>query len=320
MVNYSGTYATPRPDLGAAYQEFMDDPAMSQFIANQVAPIVETPVLAGKFSAITRESALAGADARRGAGSAYNRVDMGAEDKSFECEEFGLEAPVDDRKRRFYQNDFDHQAASLLQLIRKIRIEQERRMATLIQNTTTWTGAPLFTDVSAAPWDTAGSDVIGHVLAAKEKVRAGTGMKANSLILSEAQFQNLLKNTGIIARFPGSLAVTEDVIAATLARIFGLQRIIRGGAVRNTANEAVAATLADIWSDDYAMVAHVCDQGAPIDAPAVARTFLFTPDSPTDLVVEQYREEQVRAEILRARHDVDEVVMDAALGHLLKID
>jgi hypothetical protein len=90
--------------------------------------------------------------------------------------------------------------------------------------------------------------------------------------------------------------------------------------VENTALEGQAATLADIWSDDYCMVARVAPQGAPLRTPCVARTFLWTPDSASELVVEQYREEQVRANVLRVRHDLGEKVMDAAQGHLLKID
>lgn len=320
MVNYNGTYATPRPDLGAAYEEYMDDPDMGQFIALTVASIVKSNVQKGNYSSITRETALRSADAKRTATSAYNRVTMGAEDKSFSCDEFGLEASVDDRKRNFYKSSFDHEAASLRQLIRRMRLAQEIRMATLIQNTTTWTGAALFTDVSAAPWATAASAIIKPVIDAKEKVRVGTGMEPNALIVSKAVFQSMLYNTGIIARFPGAALVTEDMIRANLAAIFGLQKLIVGGAVKNTADEGLDASIADVWTNVHAMVARVADDGAGIDTPCVARTFLWEVDSPTDLVVESYREEQVRANILRARHDVDEVVIDAAQGHLLKVN
>jgi hypothetical protein len=57
----------------------------------------------------------------------------------------------------------------------------------------------------------------------------------------------------------------------------------------------------------------------PIDTPCVARTALWVPESPTDLLVETYREEQVRGEVIRARHDLFEKVRDAAQGHLMKV-
>jgi hypothetical protein len=319
MVNYSGTYATPRPDLGAAYQEYMDSPDMAQFIADAVCPIVESAVQAGNFSRITRESALASASAERAPGAGYSRIEIGAEDDSFSTKEYGLEAVVDDRQRRLYQSDFDHEAATLRQVIRRLKTQREIRVAALIQNTTTWSGSALYTDNSGTPWSTVTTDVIGQILAAKEKVRAGTGMPPNSLVLSEANLQNLLKNDGIRNRFPGAELITEAMIRGALASIFGLQKLIVGGAVKNTADEGQTASLSDIWSQTYVMVCRTAMDRDPIDEPCVARTALWVPESPTDLLVETYREEQVRGEVLRARHDLFEKVRDAAQGHLMKV-
>jgi len=320
-MNYSGTYATPRPDLGAAYEEYQDDPEFSQFIAGLVAPRCKTPVQKGNYSSITRETALMSGDDKRAKASAYNRISVGAEDKSFACEEHGLEGPVDDSERKYYASDFDLEAVTLRQIMRRIKTIQEIRVAALLFSAT-WTGggSGLYTDVSAAPWDAVASDAIAHVAAAKSKVRTGTGMEPNALILGAAQRDNLLANTAIKARFPGVNIVTEEMLKANLGAIFGLKKLIVGGAVKNTANEGLDAVLADIWGDDYAMVCRVCEKDDPKSTSAVARTFVWVPENAEDLTVEQYREEQVRSEILRARNDVDEVVIDVNQGHLLKVD
>jgi hypothetical protein len=317
-VNYT-SYAAPRPDLGAAYEEYQDDPGFSQFIADAVCPRVATPVSSGAHSCITRESALMTASTRRTKGS-YERVDIGAEDKTFATKEYGLEGPVDDRDRKFYASDFDLEAATLRQVMRRIKTAREVRVAAMLFNTTTWTGSTLYTDVSSAPWDTASSAVIAPVVAAKAKVRALTGMSPNTLIIGYAQMQNLLSNTGIIARFPGATVVTEAMIRANMGAIFGLQKLVVGGAMLNSANEGITASLSEIWGDDYAMVCLTCEPNAPINAPSVARTYVWTPENSQDLVVEMYREEQIRSEIVRARNDIEEKVLDASLGHLLKID
>lgn len=318
-VNYS-SYATPRPDLGAAYEEFQDDPDFSQFIAAEVCPAVATPVSEGSHTCITRETALMAATTRRTKGAGYERVDLGAEDKTFATKEHGLEGAVDDRDRKFYSSDFDLEAAVLRQVMRRIKTTAEIRVAALLFNTTTWTGSTLYTDVSSAPWDTASSAIIAPVVAAKEKVRTGTGMTANALIIGKAQFENLLANTEIKARFPGAIAVTRQMIEANLGAIFGLEKLIVGGAVKNTANEGIAASMSDIWSDDYAMVCRLANPGDAINVPSVARTYVWTPENAEDLIVEMYREEQIRSDIVRARFDVEEKVLDSALGHLLKID
>lgn len=319
-VNYSGTYATPRPDLGAAYEEFQEDPEFASFIADQVCPKMATPVSEGSHSCITRETALMTADTKRAAGSGYQRVDIGAEDKTFATKEHGLEGAVDDRKRKFYASDFDLEAATLRQVIRRLKIAREIRVAALIFNTSTWTGSGLTTDVSSAPWDAASSAVIAPVAAAKEKVRSGTGMRANAMIIGRVMYNNLLANTEIKARFPGISFLSEAAVAQNLAAIFGLERIIVAGGVKNTANEGIVASLSDIWVDDYAMICRLCLPNAPIDDPSVARSYIWTPENAADLIVESYREEQIRADVLRARYDADEKVLDAYLGHLLKID
>lgn len=320
-MNYSGSHATPRPDLGAAYEEFMDSPEVNRFVANEIAPVISTPVQAGNYSNITRETALQTADAKRASGGGYNRIAVGAEDKLFSTKEYGLEGVVDDRKRRLYQSDFDLELVTLRQTIRRLLIAREKRVAAMIFNTTTWTGSALYTDDSAAePWDDPATDIISDVVEDTEKVRGGTGMEPNALLVSKKQLKNICKNTGVLALFPGAPIVTPKMVRDNLFQIFELEKLIVPGMVENTADEGLAATISDIWSDDYAMVCRVANPGDPIDTPCVARTWLWTPETPTELLVESYREEQVRALILRARHDLEEKVIDAAQGHLRKID
>jgi hypothetical protein len=318
MVNYSGAYAAPRLDLGAAFMEYAMQ--LNEFIGLQVLPLFRTPKKAASFSAITRETLTQDPEAARAAKSGYNRINVGAKDKSYECFEYGLEGVVDDSERALYQSDFDAENATSLVVGRALMLQHEQRVAAAVFDTAVWTGASLYTDHSAAPWDTATSDVIGHVRDAKEKVRQNSGMRANALILSAAQLNSILVNDDVIARFPGAPIVTEEMLRANLAAIFGLERLIVGGAVENSAIEGQTFSGADIWTDDYAMVAVVASDGAPLQTPCIGRTFLWTPDSPSDMVVEMYREEQVRGDVVRYRHTTDELIIDANFGHLMKID
>lgn len=317
MVNYA-TYAAPRLDLGEAFMEHMA--ALDEFIAPLVLPVFRTTRKSASFSAITRETLLQDPAALRAPRSGYNRINLGAEDKKYDCPEYGLEEVVDDSERSLYANDFDAEDASTKMLARALMLKWESRVATAIFNTTTWTGATLFTDNSGAPWDAAASDSIAHVTAAKEKVRALTGMRPNALIISEAQLNNLLVQTVIKDRFPGAAVITEQMIRANLGAIFGLTKLIVGGAVKNTGAEGQAFSGSDVWSDDYAMVALVADPGAPLQTPCVGRSFLWVPDSPLEVTMETYREEQSRGDVVRARHSMDELVIDPSYGHLMKVD
>lgn len=319
---YNGSYATPRPDLGEAYKEYMADDA--SFIALDVAPEFPVDVQEGSYSAITRESMLKTADDKRNSNGTYNRIELGAEDKTFKTHDRGLEAPVDYRKRSKFQKDFDLDLISTEQLVNRMKINREVRMAALIQNTATgyWvtTDAALYTDVSSAPWDSAANGKpIANVSSAKLKVWQNSGMLANALVISYTQLINILLTAEVIARFPGAVALTEQMLRDNLKAIFGLDHLLVGKSVKNTADEGQAATNSEIWSDSYAMVCRIAPKGAPVGTPCIARSQRWTVESPDEIVMEQYMEPQTRRDVIRGRNDVGETVQDVYMGHLLKV-
>jgi hypothetical protein len=191
----------------------------------------------------------------------------------------------------------------------------------MIMNTTTWSGAALYTDVSSAPWDTAGSDVIGHIKAAKDKVRTGTGMMANALILDYSQMDNLVyTNTAIKGLLSGLAVPTPDAVNTVIKNLLKLDELIVCGAVYNSAKEGQTATMANVYSDDYAMVARVATSTNPSEA-CVARTIQSRAMGPgTDMETSIYDEPQTKSKVVQGSVYLDEVVVDSAFGHLLKVD
>lgn len=310
------TYATPRADLGEAIREF--DLKAQLFIAVECLPLKGVKKKASTMSVHTRESLLKRADAKRAPRSAYNRIGVELEDLAYECKEYGLEGPLEDSERSNFESDFDAELETTEAVEHKLLSEQEIRVATLLFNTTTWTGAALYTNNSAAPWATAASGVIAHVLAAKAKVRDNTGVEPNALIISGTTLDNLLKNDGILARFPGAAVINEKMIRANLAAILGLEKLIVGKKRYDSAKEGQAFSSSTIWSDSYAMVAKI-STGSVLSDPGLGKTMLWTADSPSNVVVEEYREEQTRSDIFRVRHNLVEKVFDKYFAHLMLI-
>lgn len=320
-VEQSGTRAVPRADLGAAFLEFMFQ--KNDLIALQALPIQKVGEKKAAFSAITRECLTRDVDTKRGPGGKYNREGIITEDIQYACEEHGLEGPLDDSKRREYASDFDAELAITLAIGNLLLIQQEKRAATALFDTAVFTGSALYTDYSGAPWDAAASDVIGQIKTVREKVRQNTGLEPNALIMSKTNMDRLLLNTGIKAAISGIRALTEAELIAALGPILGISKIIVGKGIRNTANKNKAFSGADIWSDDYAMVAVVAngsqEQTGMIE-PCIGKTMLWVTDSPENVLSEQYRGEDVRSDIFRVRHHVDEKIIDPYFGHLIKVD
>jgi len=316
-VEYQGTRAVPRLELGVAALEFIQQ--QDEFIGTRVLPIFQTKKKASIFPAITRESITRDADTKRAPRGNYNRDGFQAKDKQYNCEEFGLEGPLDDGERNLYASDFDAELTTVQIVTRRVLQAQEKRIVAQVFNITTFAGAALFTDNSASPWDNIATDVIAQVRAAREKVRANSGIDPQNLICSKANIDRLLINTGIKDAIKYVARLTEAEILNALADILGVKSIIVGKAIYNSAKEGKSFVSADVWSDDYAMVA-VIGNSDRLSDPSMGRTFLWNQDSPENATVEQYRDDAARSDIFRVRQHVDEIVIDPYFAHLLKVD
>jgi hypothetical protein len=316
MIGRTDVRATPRVELGRAFMEYVAD--QNRFVGLKVFPLIPSEKQSGVFPAITRESTTRVVTTKRAAGSKYSRDGFDTKDIPFACEEHGLEGPLDDSQRNLYKTDFDAEFVTVKTVGDKLLMSQEVRIAAAAFSTTTFTGASLYTDVSAAPWTAAASDVIGQVRAAREKVRQNTGVEPNAVVMSKSNLDYLLENTAIKAAIGSTKDKTEAVIKGMLSAILGVQKVIVGMAIYNSAKEGKAFVGAEVWSPTYSLIAYIPEDNDLL-APAVGRTVLWTGDSPENQTVESYREENVRSEVFRVRQHVDEVAVDAYFGHLLKV-
>ncbi len=315
-VDYSGSRAVPRLDLGEATLEFTQQ--QNEFIGTQVLPIFQTKKKSSIFPAITRESITREADTKRAPRGNYNRDGFSAKDKQYNCEEFGLEGVLDDGERTLYSTDFDAELTTVQIVTRRVLQAQERRVAGLMFNTAVFTGGQHYTDNSATPWRSASTDVIAQVRAIREKVRANSGIDPSTLIFSKANLDRLLNNSVIKDCIKYVARLTEAEILNALADVLGVKNILVGRGIYNTAKEGKTFINGDIWNASYAMVAVIGDANRLSD-PSVGRTFLWSSDSPENATVEQYRDDASRSDIFRVRQHVDEIVIDPYFAHLMKV-
>lgn len=323
MPSPSTSLATLRPDLAGGFMQF--DLAMDRqgFIGNLVLPVFETAVQAGPFGKITLESLLQNRETKRAPGGGYNRGNWEFTTDSFACVENGAEEPIDDREAKMYASYFDVEQVSAQRAYDAVLRAQELRAANLIFNTTTWTGAALTTAVGTA-WTAANAATavpITNVNAAAVKVWEGCGMWPNALIMNRQVFKNLKVNDQVKAAIAslgaGSSIRARDITREMLAAVFDVDYVFVAGSAQNAAIEGQTRSLAHLWSSSYCMVARVCTS-QDIREPGLGRTLHWGADgSQVGGTVETYRDENVRSDIVRVRHDVQEKVLYAECGHLL---
>jgi hypothetical protein len=132
-------------------------------------------------------------------------------------------------------------------------------------------------------------------------------MLPDALILSYNGFLDAKHSDQVTSQlkytFPGiDLA---NMTSVQLAQALGVSEVLVGGGVYNSAGKGLDATIASLWDDEYAALIKISN-GPDITQPGFGRTFLWTEDSPSNPIVESYREETRRSDVFRVRHHIDE--------------
>ena len=320
MPTPTSALSVQRNDLAAAFEEFDLEMNQAQFVATRVLPVVNVAMQAGQFPIIPIEQLLQNRDTERSPGSGYARGSFRFAKGNYATQENGAEEPIDDRERKMYADLLSADYYAAKRAYSAVLVNAERRAAAMLFNATTWTGANLTTGITNE-WDDPENAVpVTDVEGAVRKVYDGSGLWPNALIINRKVFRNLrlceqivemVKFQGFMDARPGNITVDQ------LAAVFDLEHIIVGGGTKNNAAEGLAASPAQIWSDEYAMVARIATSG-DFREPCVGRTFHWAEDGSTiDGKFEQYRDETIRGDVIRVRHDTDEMVLYKEAAHLL---
>ena len=320
MPSPTSSLATQRPDL-ATFLEFDLQSEDQGYIAADVFPVIDVQSASGNFGKIPLEQLLQQRETRRSPGSGYSRSQWTFTPATYATYEHGAEEPVDDNEAQMYAEYFQAEQISTLRAFSAVLRNAEQRVADAVFNTTTWTGSSLTTAITHE-WDDATNAVpLTDVEAAVQKIYDNSGLWANALIINRKVFRNLRNNDQIIERInasgAGSPSKATDVTTQMLSAVFDLPNIIVAGTSKNGAKEGQSASPTQIWSGEYAMVCKIAS-GPDMRDPCIGRTFHWSQDgSSIGGTVESYRDETVRGDVIRVRHQVAEVVLYPEAGHLL---
>jgi len=298
--------AIRRPDLNLAVQEFVEDEMAGMgFIGLRIFPIFPTAEKESTYPVIPKEAMLSIQNVDRTPRGVYPRDDFEYERGYYSTSERGYEEPLDDSEASLFGLEGGNVAEEIAvkRASLKIARAQERRIAAKLFNSSNFSA----TSVSTC-WDVAASaQPIDDVKTGIGAFRKQCGMLPNALVISYTTYLALQVCDQIVDQlkytFPG--IDVSNLNVQQMARVLGVQELLVGGAVYNSAGKGQDATIADLWDDEYAALVRI-SSGMDITAPCVGRTFLWTADTPENQVVEQYREEQRRSEIYRVRQYVGE--------------
>lgn len=317
MPRPTSTTTVQRPDLGTIAYEYMQEASQRGFIGLSVLPVFETPLQSADYPVIPVEALLKLKDTARAPRGKYNRGDWEFEMGTYACKENGWEEPLDDSEANLYRRFFDAEVIATQRAVDIILRRQEQRIAAAVFNVANITQ----TAAVSIEWSTAATATPrANVSAAKTALRNATGLDANVGVASRKVFDNLMLTKEITDAFRYTNPIEiggYEAQARIAAQYFGLDKLLIGGAVYDSAKEGVAASIADLWDDEYFGVFKVSNGGMDLRDPCLGRTFLWTGDAPQNIVTEMYRDDTIRSNIYRCRQNTDSAFVFTGAGYLL---
>ena len=320
MASPTTALTTLRPDL-ASFLEYDLESDRLGYVASKVFPVIDVASQAGVYGILPVEELLEQRNTKRAPGAGYARGNFNFTTATYACEEHGAEEPVDDRQSKMYREYFDYELVATKRAFSSVLRNAEQRVADALFNATTWSGGS-FTLGITDEWDDITNAIpITNVDTGVKKIYDNSGLWANALIINQKVFRNLRRCNQVIDAIEsggaGDRSKQSDITADMLAQVFGLDYVIVAGASRNGAKEGQTATPSQIWSDEYAMICRIATSNDMAE-PCIGRIFHWAEDgSSVGGTVETYRDEIVRGNVVRVRHDVDEVVLYKEAGFLL---
>ncbi len=303
------TTAAVRPVLTELAQEYFIERARAKFIGLRAAPLFRANKRIAQYLRFKRESFKKRVTTQtRAPGGAYNRITGEFDRLTYTCEENGLEYPVDDVLKEQYADMFDAEDAATSILVTQILMGHEARVAAL------YVAASLTNHAVATAWSSTSTAVpITDIQGGLNTLGDANGCMPSdvSLVIPRADFQELQRVDEIIDLvkyvWNQSTMIPANIPAATVATALGIKEILVAGGSYDTQEESYAESNTQFWTAGVMYLAVLAPAESSLIVPSQARTILWTDDSPDFPVIESYREEQTRSDIVRGRFQTDEV-------------
>jgi len=215
----------------------------NNFIASKVFPRVPVEKKSDLFWKYTkndwfRDEAKPRASLTESAGGGYNLTT-----DSYTAEVYAYHKDVGPQERANADAPIDMDRDATLFVTQKILLRQELQWVTDFFGTGIWG-----TDITPTLWDNyATSDPIGDIRTGMATVLGTTGYEPNTLVLGYQVYQKLIDHPDIVDRIKYGSSSAENpalVNEQTLAKIFGLKRVLVARAIKATNNEGAAEAYA----------------------------------------------------------------------------
>lgn len=256
----------------------------TQYIAQQVLPIVPVGKQSDKFFVLDKDSWLRIGQSLRAPKTSPRRVTFRVSSDNFYCDNYALagENSLEDLANADIAIRLRNNTAQFVTDM--ILRDYENRVATMC---TSGTNLGSYVSLSGtAKWsDLVNSDPLSDVTTAHAFIRKQTGLTANAAIIDE-------DTLAIVRRHPVILDLYKYTTGgqATLQQVqdaFSVQKLLVGKGVKNNALENATGSVTNIWGNNV-LLAHI-EPGVSLETATFGLSFRWTPaDLPAPMQAFRY--------------------------------
>jgi len=256
---YTNAQATPRGDIAAFVSEANSD-FNKMFIADKVMPVKMEDVKLGIYmkATLAKGELLNGDAIARAPGDGYNRVNRSYETDTYNCQEYGLEAVIDDSYEKEVERFFNLEGNEAALLERSLRISQEVRAAAAIMNASTFTATAALVAYTNALLTTI--NFPGDVAEAKNRLLK-KGVIPNTVVMSADLYERVRRSTllqnqvfGVTAKTAGQNYLPGE---SDIANAVGVDNLYVAKAAKNSNTKGQSYSGSFIWGTTYIWVGNV---------------------------------------------------------------
>lgn len=243
--------------------------------------------------------------------SQYLRTGYGVSTDTYNTFEIGFEKQLGDPIKAAFQTGEDLKTMDVQFLTNLMELELEKRVAAATFVTGVWGTSNTLSGTDQ--WsDFANSDPIADADTAIRTILRNTGARPNVFFIGLLGWEKLKEHPLILDKYKHTQTgvMTPELIAPVL----GVDEIVIGDSVENTADENQVFVGSDIWTDNGLFLVR---NNPALGVANGAYTFMWNERGNVPWAVEDYREEQTRSEVSRVFTHLDPQIVSSQHGYML---
>lgn len=318
-----------RADLAQLAWEYNFIAAQQGFVGARLLPFFPVPEQSADYPFLPFEAFMKVANDLRAADGTYNENDWQWETATYSTKDRGISERIDDSLRRMYSRFFDIAEVASQIAYNTVLKNHEIRATGLCLDTATFTNA-----AAAVAWSTpATATPLVDIKGRSDAMFGATGLLPNVVAMGYSDWSYLTRTSEIKEAFkysgvsPFEVAPIEAKLQM-MAQYFEVDEVLVSKQVKDSAKKGQSKSVAQVWTAGRVFVGRVADMpdsnnfgmagsSANLKEPVVGRTFQWEADAPIPIIIEEWRNEDRRSDMVRARTHIGEVIQFAGAGQIL---